>query len=82
MDSFVQLYTELDYTRIIYSYYSIIEWTDESFVNYTNDYFDNINDTIYSLIDEYKELLYKYVKGYNYTIDSLVLFAILLFQTA
>ena len=70
MDSFVQLYTELDYTRIIYSYYSIIEWTDESFVNYTNDYFDNINDTIYSLIDEYKELLYKYVKGYNYTIDS------------
>jgi len=49
---------ELNYSEIATEYTKIIEWNDNTFIDYFTNYLNGIVDSIYSLIDEYSENLY------------------------
>ena len=65
-----ETYNDINYTDILLDYNEILNDTDELFLNMTETQFYRYNSTIYSLIEKYKDILYKYIEDYNYTIIS------------
>ena len=59
---------ELNYTDIVEEYKKIMDWTENSFIEYFNEYYNTINASIDYLIEEYFNSLYSSVNLYPYQI--------------
>ena len=70
ISNIIDSYNEINYTNILIEYKDIINNDNELFFNYTQSRLELYNITVYSLIEQYKEILYKYIIGYNYSIIS------------
>ena len=64
----------IDFDIFDINYDMVLNLSDEFFLNHTKNKFEQYNDSIYSLINEYESILYKYVDGYNYYIISFDIF--------
>ena len=67
-------YNDVNYTDLIFEYENILNNTDLLFLNITVNKYYKLNRTIYSLIEQYEEILYQFIDDYNYTIISFDLF--------
>ena len=67
-------YRTIDMENFDTYYDMMLNLSDDLFKNYTQNKFEEYNDSIYSLIDEYKSILYQYVNGYDYDIISFDIF--------
>ena len=67
-------YNEVNYSLYIFEYENILNNGDISFLTTTITKYYDLNQTIYSLIDQYEEILYQFINDYNYTIISFDIF--------
>ena len=65
-----ETYDEVNYTDILLDFGDILENKHDLFLNLIKTQFFRYNETIYSLIEKYKDILYRYIDDYNYTIIS------------
>ena len=67
-------YYDINYTDFIFEYENILNNNDILFLNTTLTKYFRINRTIYSLIEQFEDILYQFVTDYNYTIISFDIF--------
>ena len=63
-------YNNYNYSEIAQEYENIINWNNKDFIQYSNEFYEKMNNSVYSIIEEYNETLFNFIKGYSYSYQN------------
>ena len=63
-------YNNYNYSEIAQEYENIINWNNKDFIQYSNEFYEKMNNSVYSIIEEYNETLFNFIKGYSYNYQN------------